>query len=279
MKTRFIFPLWGTKGYKVSELVESVKASGYGGMEINVAHAGISATRELSDALKEQDLTFVAQQWLPPLIETPEQYLTRFEENLYSIVAFNPLFINSHTGKDYFSFADNCKAIDKAGSFTVDTGIPVYHETHRGRFPFHANSTATYLKAYPGLPFTADLSHWCNVAESLLQDQPGLIDRFIPNIKYIHARVGYEHSPQVSDPRAPEWEGHLGQFLTWWDAIADYQYNNGANELFICPEFGPVPYMPALPYSRVPVADQREVNDWMLNLLRGRYGKYDETAR
>lgn len=36
-------------------------------------------------------------------------------------------------------------------------------------------------------------------------------------------------------------------------------------------EFGPVDYMPALPYTRQPVADQWAINKHMLDTLRTRY--------
>lgn len=36
-------------------------------------------------------------------------------------------------------------------------------------------------------------------------------------------------------------------------------------------EFGPVDYMPALPYTRQPVADQWAINVYMMEILRKRY--------
>jgi hypothetical protein len=37
-------------------------------------------------------------------------------------------------------------------------------------------------------------------------------------------------------------------------------------------EFGPVPYTPALPYTREPVSDAWQINVWMMKLFRDRYG-------
>lgn len=273
MQINYIFPHWGQKGKPIPQLIEKVKAAGYTGMEINVASTGVECA-DLVDALKDNGLIFIAQQWLPPLTETVDEHLYRFEKNLETIAELKPHFINSHTGKDFFSFIDNCKVILKADEFTRRTGVDIYHETHRGRFAFHSGSILPYLETFPGLKFTADLSHWCTVSESLLQDQQAIIDVLIPKVKYIHARVGHEHSPQVNDPKAPEWGGHVQRFLTWWDAIVEHNFTAGNSEMFICPEFGPVPYMPTMPYSREPLADQWELNDWMMNLLRDRYQKY-----
>ena len=275
MQVKFIFPHWGQKGQPIAELVAKVKAKGYDGIEINTA-ATVEETPELVKALKDNGMTFVAQQWLPSQIETAAQYLARFEKNLHYISELRPQFINSHTGKDYFSFEDNCKVLDLAADFTHKTGIDIYHETHRGRFPFHTASTAPYLEAYPDLQFTDDFSHWCTVSESMLSDQPGIMEAVVPRVKYIHARVGFEHSPQVNDPRAPEWQAHVDRFLGWWDAIAAHQFEQGATELYICPEFGPPPYLPVMPYSREPLADQWEINDWVFGVLKGRYKSYTE---
>jgi len=38
-------------------------------------------------------------------------------------------------------------------------------------------------------------------------------------------------------------------------------------------EFGPIDYLPSLPYTRQPVANQWDINIFMLQLLRKRYSK------
>jgi hypothetical protein len=45
---------------------------------------------------------------------------------------------------------------------------------------------------------------------------------------------------------------HLG----WWDIAIAHQLRAGASYCTITPEFGPNPYMPSLPYTRQPLADQ-----------------------
>ena len=88
---------------------------------------------------------------------------------------------------------------------------------------------------------------------------------------HIHARVGHIQSAQVSDPRAPEWQGEVNTHLQWWDAIVQNRLSQGAATQTITPEFGPVPYMPALPYTKTPVASQWDINIYMLHLLKERY--------
>jgi len=262
---------WGNKNQINDAAISSFRQEGYSGLELNVAATGYTESRNIVDCLHANDFLFVAQQWLPPANESADQYIVRLKVNLDAIAGMKPAFINSHSGKDYFSFEDNCRVIEIMDQFAKASGIRIYHETHRGRFPFHAKTTLAYLKQFPNLEFTADFSHWCNVSESMLRDQQETIEQVIPQVRYIHARVGYEHSPQVNDPAAPEWKEHLERFFGWWDQIIQSNREQGYAEMYICPEFGPIPYMPSHPYTRVPIADQDGVNAWMLKQLQHRY--------
>jgi len=87
---------------------------------------------------------------------------------------------------------------------------------------------------------------------------------------HIHARVGHPEGPQVSDPRAPEWSDAVEAHLGWWQRVAVHQRSHGAPVLTITPEFGPPTYMPALPFTRQPVANLWEVNVYMRDLLKER---------
>jgi hypothetical protein len=189
-----------------------------------------------------------------------------------------PLFINAHTGKDYFSFDDNCRVIESTMNVAARTGVRILHETHRGRFTFHAATLLPYLERFPELELTADFSHWCTVSESLLEDQQHIIDKVIPHVAHIHARVGYEHSPQVADPSAPEWEGHLARFMCWWFRILSHQQKKGTPVSTICPEAGPAPYMPTVPFTGQPLASQWKVNAAMKNLLKQTFYHYTNVS-
>jgi hypothetical protein len=124
------------------------------------------------------------------------------------------------------------------------------------------------LNIFPNLKLIADLSHFCVVSESDLSDQEELLTRIYPNIQHIHARVGFEQSPQVNHPFAPEWKKHLDRYTTWWKEIIALQAQKGAAHLTITPEFGPFPYMPQAPFTQQPLADQWEVNSRMKTYLQ-----------
>lgn len=214
MKLKFICPFWGSESLSAVDFLSRVKADGYDGAEVNIPEEDNFGNILMAEA-KKNDLVIIGQQWLPPANETFSQYKNRFEKNLFRLNKLNPLFINSHTGKDYYSFEENAELIVTSFKIAKESQIPIFHETHRGRFSFHASSLIPYLDRFPELALTADFSHWCNVSESMLEDQNDIIRKIIPHINYLHARIGHEQAPQVNDPRSPEWSKHLSHFLNY----------------------------------------------------------------
>lgn len=183
-----------------------------------------------------------------------------------------PLYINCHSGKDYFSFEQNTKLIEVGNAIAKQSGIAVCHETHRSRMMFAAHVTRRFIETQPDLRLTLDISHWCNVHESLLQDQQETVAMALARATHVHARIGHPEGPQVNDPRAPEWEGAVKAHFAWWDEIAKQKRAKG-EVMTVLTEFGPADYMPALPYTRQAVANQWDINVHMMKLLKARYGK------
>lgn len=182
--------------------------------------------------------------------------------------------MNSQTGKDFFSFDQNKSLIELAEAFAQRSGIPVYHETHRNKFSFAAHIAREYLSRIPTLKITLDISHWVNVAESFLEDQQEVVQLAISRTEHLHARIGHPQGPQISDPRAPEWQEAVRIHLTWWDGVVENKKKAGEGAvLTITPEFGPHPYMVSLPFTRQPIANQWEINLHMVHLLKSRYLK------
>lgn len=184
--------------------------------------------------------------------------------------AINPLYINCHSGKDYFSFEENKAFIDHTTALSKNTGIRISHETHRSRMLFAASVARQYVEKIPDLRITLDASHWCNVSESLLRDQQATMDLVMPRVDHLHARIGHAQGPQVNDPRAPEWKKAVEAHFAWWDKVVQLKKAKGES-LTVLTEFGPPEYMPTLPYTRQPVADQWTINVHMMHLLRERY--------
>jgi len=200
-------------------------------------------------------------------------HTTSYEQTLREALPFKPDYINCQSGKDYYTFEQNKALLDMADAISRDSGIPIYHETHRSRFNFAAHITKDYLEKIDHLTLALDISHWCNVHESMLSDQQEAVALAISRTAHIHARVGHPEGPQVNDPAAPEWKSVLDQHLRWWDEVVAQHKAQGKTSLSITPEFGPPDYMPTLPYTRQPLADQWQVNLFMLNLLKARYAQ------
>ena len=120
------------------------------------------------------------------------------------------------------------------------------------------------------MKITFDVSHWCNVHESLLADQEQTLSMTLDRVEHIHARIGHPEGPQVNDPRAPEWEGTVKAHFAWWDKVVERKKKKGQRMTFLT-EFGPPDYMPTTAYTRQPLANQWEINVHMMQMLRKRY--------
>ncbi len=261
---------WGFAGNR-EEFCAAVKKEGYEGIEVWWPGDKAEAQKELFDAVKKHNLQigFLCGGHQA----TAAAHFELFKDNLDAICANTyqkPVYVNCHSGKDYFTYEQNKQFIDYTTAKTKATGIPVYHETHRGRMMFATTVTKDFAEKNPGLRLTLDISHWCNVHESLLSDQKETVDFLLSRVDHIHSRIGHPEGPQVNDPRAPEWENAVKAHLAWWDKVVERKKQNG-ELMTILTEFGPADYMPALPYTRRPVADQWAINVYMMNLLRKRY--------
>ena len=199
-----------------------------------------------------------------------QKHLGQFKAMLEGAASLKPVYINCHSGRDHFSFDQNKAFIDLTTGVSERTGVPVYHETHRSRILYSAPVARQFMEKIPALRLTLDISHWCNVHESLLADQPETVALALSRTGHIHARIGHAEGPQVNDPRAPEWKDTAQAHFSWWDRVVEQKKKEG-KLLTMLTEFGPIDYMPALPYTRQPLADQWEINKYMLDTLRARY--------
>lgn len=271
MQILFFCPRWGSENISFDLFFEKVKNAGYDGVEMGLP-LDAGERDAIIQLLQKNKLQLIGQHWECTLSDSAH-YEKDFEQYLRNLTAVQPLLINSQTGKDYFSFERNIALIQQADAIAQETGIKIIHETHRGKFSFSINVITPYLERVPTLRLCADFSHWCNVAESLLQEpeQQKILNRVMRHVDHIHARVGFSQSAQVPDPRAPEYEEALRCHVAWWDRIVAQRHSEGCEILTITPEFGPAPYMPCLPFTRQPVTDQWEVNRYIKDTLKQRY--------
>lgn len=257
---------WGFQG-SWDTFAERIQAAGYDGAEI-----WVPGDQKERDALAQ---TFAKHSLKLGLLiggsnRNAKLHAQEFQDALLAAVSMKPLYINCHSGKDYFSMEANRPFVEMTQATVAQAKIPIYHETHRGRMLYSAPISRQYLEAFPQMRITLDVSHWCNVHESLLADQPDTVALTLSRTDHIHARIGHAEGPQVNDPRAPEWKAAVDAHVAWWDEVVKRKRQEG-NILTLLTEFGPVDYLPALPFTRQPVADQWAINLHMLEFLRKRY--------
>lgn len=260
---------WGYQG-SLDSLCAAVKKEGYDGLELWWP-GKIEAQRETFNALKKHQLE------VGFLCGGSQSdfalHLASFKDAIDAStgqIEVKPLYINCHSGRDYFTYDQNKAFIEHTTNVSEQTGIPIYHETHRSRMLFAAHIARSFIEKNPSLRLTLDISHWCNVHESLLQDQAETVALALNRTGHIHARIGHAEGPQVNDPRAPEWTEAVKAHLGWWDTVVTAKKRSG-QALTILTEFGPPNYLPTVPFTNQPLADQWAINVYMMNMLRERY--------
>lgn len=266
MEIKFFCPQWGSNHLDFNEFVTNVTNAGYYGIEMSLP-LNQNEKDSMLHSIRRQGLLFIAQHWetsTPDFEEHKKEYRTR----LVNLATAAPLFINSQTGKDFFSFEQNSELIQIASEVSQQHGVKIIHEIHRGKFSFAAHITADYLNRLPDLRIGFDISHWCNVAESYLHDQQAAIDLAISRADHIHARVGFPEGPQITDPRDTNWKEAVDYHIGWWKRIVEIRRKEGMPVFTITSEFGPFPYMIIMPFTRQPIANQWEINVYMMNMLK-----------
>lgn len=269
MDIKLLSPLWGHDHLPAQVFLDQVRSAGYHGIDTWVP-ADKVYRHTMYDYIHRHGMALVTHQHNADG-STFAKFRQSFVRNLHRCAEASPLLINSHTGKDYFSIQQHIDLIDTAEAFSAKTGIAVAHETHRGRLGYCPQMMEMLFALRSAFCVTADLSHWVCVTESMLENFTAAVDETIQRSRHIHARVGFEQGPQVSDPRASEYKYALDRFLGWWDSIVSVNRAAGRDTLTITTEFGPPPYMPVTSFAEGPSADQFELNVFMKDLLYARY--------
>ena len=200
--------------------------------------------------------------------DSPDDHIRNLLVDYEQALEAEPLFISSHTGSEWFSFNDNLRIFQAAEELGSKYGLPVRHETHRGRALFALNLTLPFLRALPDLRLTADFSHWFCVHEGNLENQQESLSFVMERARHIHARVGFDQGPQISDPRNVSHKRWLDRSMELWKGIISHAESVGETTMTITPEFGPPSYTPLNGISPEPVSDAWEMNSWMHRFLK-----------
>ena len=205
--------------------------------------------------------------YTPDLADGPQRHLQQLEDLLGRAHALEPLKINLITGSDSWPEPEQHRFLEAVLDRSEAEPCPVMVETHRSRSLSNPWQMPTWLKRHPRLRLTADLSHWCCVAERLMTPDLIPIQEMAERVDHIHARIGHAQGPSVSHPFAPEWAEALEAHRRCWQLFLD-AVGTPAQPITITPEFGPDGYMPLQPFSAEPVADIAAINSAMAVWLR-----------
>lgn len=245
--------LWGMTG-PLPEQIERIAAAGYDGVEGAPPAPDVMSRAEFAALLAQHHLKWIAGAFVADQAD--------LEPTLARLAEYGPLKIDLHGGRDSMSHDEGSAFFEEALRVEAKVGVPVGHETHRGRLLFTPWDTAYYLKRFDALKIVADYSHWVNVCERLPDDQADALALANARAVHVHGRVGYEEGPQVPDPAAPEYARHLAWHEQQWAAIKAHHEKAGAAFMTFTPEYGPPGYLHTLPHTNVPVADLWSVCLW-----------------
>ena len=265
--------LWGWDG-SLDAASDRAANQGFDGLECNVAHACLQPlppdeVRQLCSAYGQQLILEITTGggYTPDLADGPQQQLDQLARGLDRARPMGPVKINLITGSDSWPEPEQHRFLEAVLDRSEAEPCPVMVETHRSRSLFNPWQMPLWLEHHPRLRLTADLSHWCCVAERLMTPDLMPVQVMAERVDHIHARIGHAQGPSVSHPFAPEWAEALEAHRRCWQLFVEALAASG-RPITITPEFGPDGYMPLQPFSAEPVADVASINAAMAGWLR-----------
>jgi hypothetical protein len=268
LQTLFAKAAWEVYEEPLERFIPRCHAEKWSATEIFLA-ARPEKPADILELHKSHDLKLIAQ--IITSGATVHEHLESLREHYVRALDCHPIAVNCHTGRDIFSFDENRRLFEAAVALSLREGVPLLHETHRGRALFTAPLCLAYLRAIPGLRLTADFSHLLCVHESTLEDQPEAVAAIIEASDHIHARVGFPEGPQLSDPRNPAYREWVDLSIEFWTRIRRRMTNEQRATMTITPEFGPPFYAPLAKSSPDPLADPWSSNRWIREELTRRW--------
>jgi sugar phosphate isomerase/epimerase len=269
MKLELYRNLWGVEGPR-SRALARIEAGGYNGIE--AALFDDPQARELREVLPRHRLYFKAVLW--PSGSTIAEQMASLHVHLERAMPLEPQSLSVIGGYDCWTDDEAARYFEAILKLEQQTGFSLPHETHRNSILFHPGVTLRLLDRFPEMKLVCDFSHWVVACERLLDDQLEAIRRCGRHAVHIHVRVGSEQAPQLADIRAPEAAPYRDAFERWWEIVWEEQAARGLAATTICPELGPPPYQPTLPYGGVPIADLEEQCEWQKQRQAARFAAW-----
>lgn len=274
--------MWGFEGDFESACIEA-KTAGFDGIE-GPAPLDQNERGTWKQCMEKYNLLYIAEavtggDYIPRRDLDVRDHLDDLAAILQRSAELNPLFVTCIGGLDAWSEEESLHFFESAIKLAKEYGLEISFETHRSRSLFNPWVTRRIVEALPDISLTADISHWCVVCERQMDTERETLEMIAPNIRHIHARVGYDQGPQVPHPAAPEYGYALTAHQKSWELFWDAQKKRSFEVTTMTPEFGPDGYLHTLPFTQAPVADLWEINRWMGERERKHFKNYMKGAR
>ena len=166
--------LWGWDD-SLEAALDRAASQGFDGLECNIDHACMEPlppdeVRQLFIARGNPLILEITTGggYTPDLADGPQQHLDQLVRALDRARRMDPLKINLITGSDSWPEPEQHRFLEAVLDLTEAEPCPVMVETHRSRSLFNPWQMPLWLEHHPRLRLTADLSHWCCVAERLM---------------------------------------------------------------------------------------------------------------
>ena len=187
MKLLLVRHLWGVEG-AWEQVFPQFHEAGYRAIEVPRARA--RRPQAAPRPLARHGFAYIPQIFTRG--GTPGEHLESFRSQVAEAAELGPRLINSHSGRDGFTEAESERFFAEALRIEAECGVPVAHETHRGRILFHPWIAGRLLARFGELKLCCDFSHWVCVCERLLDDETAILRQCAARCIHLHARVGYE---------------------------------------------------------------------------------------
>ena len=129
MKLLILCPQWGMEHLPIEDFLIRVKEGGYDGIDTWVPEDPTERKRFIR-LLNEYQLKIVSHQHQAKGGNI-DSFCSSLEYYLNLSLECDPLLINSHSGRDYFSLADQLRVIDTVEEFSIKNKTSLELHLHR----------------------------------------------------------------------------------------------------------------------------------------------------
>ncbi|KAJ3187576.1 hypothetical protein HK101_009355 [Irineochytrium annulatum] len=159
---------WGVQSESWETLFPYLKEQGFSGIEASLLDIGFPNADRFLNLLKKHDLSWICGAYSNwdnyagvPRRKPVSEHVEQLRGQLKGALALDPkpVRINCHSGSDDFSEDEAREYFTAAVAMEKELGggVPICHETHRGRILYSPYVALRVVKEFPSMKFTLDV--------------------------------------------------------------------------------------------------------------------------